>query len=90
MDPEVQARFATIKGAVPPCADADVSGLSSCTQLAAETLSGEGGGVATLSASVSSDGWGQIQDMLSNFWADPSVTAEATAEQFAAIIASQV
>lgn len=90
MDPEVQARFAAIKGAVPPSADADVSGLSSCTQLAAETLSGEGGGVATLSASVSSDGWGQIQDMLSNFWADPSMTAEAAAEQFAAIIASQV
>lgn len=89
MDPVVQAEFARIKGAVPPSADADVSGLSSCTQLAADVLGEEGGGVATISASVSPDGWGQIQDMLSAFWADPAVTPEAAAAQFAAILGGQ-
>lgn len=88
MDPAVQAEFAAIKGAVPPSAAADVSGLSSCTRIVADALDGPGG-VATISASVSADGWGQIQDMLSNFWADPSMTPEAAAEQFAAIIAQQ-
>ena len=89
MDPVVQAEFAAIKGAVPPSADADVSGLSSCTQIVAKVLGGNDGGVATISASVSPDGWGQIQDMLSGFWADPSMTPEVAAAQFAAIIAQQ-
>lgn len=86
MDPAVQSRFAAVKGAVPPNTEADTSGLSSCTRIAAEALQGEDSGLATISASVTPDGWGQIQDMLANFWANPSLTPEAAAEQFAAII----
>lgn len=89
MDPAVQARFAEVKGAVPPSREADTSGLSPCTQLAADALAEDGGGLATISASVSPDAWGQVQDMLSNFWSDPSMTPEAAAEQFAAIIERQ-
>ncbi|NDV01325.1 ABC transporter substrate-binding protein [Pseudoroseicyclus tamaricis] len=90
MDPQVQADFAAVKGAVPPSGAADVSELSTCTQLAAEVLTEEGGGgLATISASNSSDAWGQMQDMLASFWSDPSMTPEAAAEQFASIIASQ-
>lgn len=89
MDPEVQARFAEAKGAVPPSRDADVSGLSTCTQLVADALAEDDGGLATISASVSPDAWGQIQDMLSNFWSDPSVTPEAAAEQLAGIVEGQ-
>ncbi len=90
MDPAVQTEFARLKGAVPPRADADSSGLSSCTQIAAEALANpEEGGLATMGASVSSDNWGQIQDFLANFWANPSVTPEAAAQEFAAIIGTE-
>lgn len=90
MDPAVQTEFARLKGAVPPRADADSSGLSSCTQIAAEALANpDEGGLATMGASVSSDNWGQIQDFLANFWANPSVTPEDAAQQFAAIIGTE-
>ena len=90
MDPKVQTEFARLKGAVPPRSDADSSGLSSCTQMAADALANpEEGGVATMGASLSSDNWGQTQDFLANFWADTSVTPEAAAEQFAAIITTE-
>lgn len=90
MDPKVQTEFARLKGAVPPRSDADSSGLSSCTQIAATALADpEEGGLATMGASVSSDNWGQIQDFLANFWANPSVTPEDAAQQFAAIIATE-
>lgn len=89
MDPAIQTEFALLKGAVPPRSDADTSGLSTCTQLAADALQSEAGGLATMGASLSSDGWGQTQDLLANFWANPGVSAEAAAEQFAAIIAAE-
>lgn len=86
LDPEVQVEFARLKGAVPPSEGADVSGLDSCTRLAADAMGGEAGAVATISASVSPDAWGQIQDMLANYWSDPSITPEAGAESLAAIL----
>ena len=46
-----------------------------------------GGAVATISASVSPDAWGRIQDLLANFWSDPSMTPAAGAEQLAEIVA---
>lgn len=90
MDPKVQTDFARLKGAVPPKSDADSSGLSTCTQLAAKALADPNeGGLATMGASFSSDNWGQTQDFLANFWANPGVTPEAAAEQFAAIVGSE-
>ena len=90
LDPAVQTEFGTIKGAVPPSTDADTSGMSSCTRLVADVLDGDAGaGLPTISASVSADAWGQIQDMLANFWADPSMTPDAAAEQLASIISTQ-
>lgn len=88
LDPEVQADFAAVKGAVPPSTGADVSALSSCTQIAATALE-EGGGLATISASMSPDLWGQIADMLANYWSDTSMTPEQGAEAFAALVAQQ-
>ncbi|PVA05364.1 ABC transporter substrate-binding protein [Thalassorhabdomicrobium marinisediminis] len=90
LDPTVQAEFGAVKGAVPPSSTADTSAMSSCTQLVAGVLGSEDGtGLPTISASLSSDGWGQVQDMLANFWADSSMSAQAGADQLAAIIASQ-
>ena len=88
MDPAVQTEFARVKGAVPPRSDADTSGLSECTRIAASALS-ESGGLATISASLSQDGWGRIQDLLASFWADPSMTPEAAAGELAGIVEAE-
>ena len=88
MDPAVQTEFARVKGAVPPRADADTGALGECAQIAADALA-EGGGLATISASVSQDGWGQVQDLLASFWADPSTTPDAAAEGLAAILEAE-
>ena len=90
LDPKVQTEFGRIKGAVPPSSNADTSQLSSCTRIVADILGGDdGAGLPTISATVSSDAWGQIQDMLANYWANSAMDASAAAEQLAAIIESQ-
>lgn len=86
MDPAIQAEFAKVKGAVPARLDADQSGLTACDQLAAKAM---GDAVPVSEAVVSPNANGQIEDLLSQFWSDPSLTAEAAAAQFASIISAQ-
>ena len=90
LDPAVEAEFGALKGAVPPSTQADTSDMSSCTQLVADVL-GEDAGAAlpTISASLSPDAWGRVQDLLASFWTDTSMTPEAAARQFAGIVGAE-
>ena len=90
LDPKVEADFGALKGSVPPSTAADTSGMSSCTKLVADALEADpDAALPTISASISPDGWGQVQDMLANFWSDPSMTAEAAAQQFSEIVSGE-
>lgn len=87
MDPKLQADFAVVKGALPSRLDADTSKLSACDQMAANALR-TAGGVPTVSAVLTNEGAGQLEDLMSNFWANPTVTPEQAAADYARIISS--
>ena len=87
MDPKLQADFAVVKGALPSRLDADTSKLSACDQMAANALH-TAGGLPTVSAILTNEGAGQIEDLMSRFWSDPSVTPEQGAADYARIISA--
>ncbi|PZO80823.1 MAG: hypothetical protein DI629_06040 [Mesorhizobium amorphae] len=87
LDPKVQADFAVAKGALPSRLDADTSKLAPCDQMTAKVLH-EAGGVPALGIVLSSDSAGQIEDLLSRFWAEASLTPEEAARQFAELLAA--
>lgn len=86
MDPAVQADFARVKGAVPSRLDADQGNLSACDKMAADTLSTA---VPVAEAVLSSSTNGQMEDLLSQFWANPSLAAADAAAQFGGIIGAE-
>jgi glucose/mannose transport system substrate-binding protein len=88
LDPVVQSDFSVQKGSIPAHSGADVSGLSACSQIAANAVQ-SGKGLPNMSANLSSDGNGELGDLMSNFWADRSITPEAAAATFAEIIAAE-
>jgi glucose/mannose transport system substrate-binding protein len=85
MDPKLQAEFAAVKGAIPARLDADTSKLSACDQLAANTMR-DSGSYPALGTVLSNESGGQIEDLMSRFWSDQSLTPEDAAKQFAATI----
>ncbi len=85
LDPAVQTAFSVDKGSIPSRTDADTAGLSECSQMVAQGMA-EDRGVPNVGALLSGDAQGQIGDLLMNFWADPSVTPEDAAAQYAQIV----
>nr|WP_247749889.1 MULTISPECIES: ABC transporter substrate-binding protein [unclassified Rhizobium] len=85
MDPKLEADFAAVKGAIPARLDADTSKLSACDQLAAKTMR-DAGSYPALGTVLSNESGGQIEDLMSRFWSDPSLTPEDAAKQFAGAI----
>jgi glucose/mannose transport system substrate-binding protein len=80
LDPVVQAQFAQIKGAVPARLDADRSGLSACDQMVAKTLETA---VPVADAVLPTASYAKYEDLLTKFWADPAMTADAAAAALA-------
>jgi glucose/mannose transport system substrate-binding protein len=88
MDPGVQTKFNAFKGALPARLDADVAELDACAQLGQKVLAG---GVANqlpnFALAFSPDTQGQIEDLLGNYWSQPSITPADAAKQLSTIIA---
>lgn len=87
MDPAVQTAFSVQKGSIPARTDADTSGLSACSQLAAGAVK-EGNGEPYTTGVLGSEVRGLLTDHLANFWATTSITPEEGAAEYARILAS--
>ncbi|WP_226781697.1 ABC transporter substrate-binding protein [Oceaniglobus trochenteri] len=85
MDPAVQTAFSVQKGSIPARTDASTEGLSECAVVAAESVAA-GNGMPNVSAVLNPDSRGQINDMMANFWSNPSMSPEDAAKTFASLI----
>jgi glucose/mannose transport system substrate-binding protein len=89
MDPTVQTEFNKFKGSLPARRDAKIAELDACAQLGQKVLAGgPANQLPNFALSFSPDTQGQIEDLLGNYWSNPSMTPADAAKQFASIIAS--
>lgn len=89
MDPAVQTQFNRFKGALPARLDANVADLDACAQLGQKVLSGgPQNQLPNFALAFSPDTEGQIEDLLVNYWSNPSVTPAEAAKRLSAIFAN--
>lgn len=84
--PEVQVAFNLKKGSLPVRGDIDLSTANDCMQKGLKILA-DGNVIPDINQLISSDTRTQMEDLLVEFWADPSMTPEAAQEIFAEIVA---
>ncbi|HEY6434026.1 MAG TPA: ABC transporter substrate-binding protein [Acetobacteraceae bacterium] len=87
MDPAVQTEFNRYKGALPARLDANVADLDACAQLGQKVLSKPDNQLPNFALAFSPDTQGQIEDLLVNYWANPSSTPADTAKRLSTILA---
>lgn len=89
MDPTVQTKFNSFKGAIPPRLDSDVASLDSCAKLGQSVLAkGAEYQLPDWELKLPPDTVGQVTDLINQFWSDESLTPAAAAAKFSSIIAS--
>lgn len=84
--PEVQVAFNLKKGSLPVRGDIDLSTANDCMQKGLQILA-DGNVIPDINQLISSDTRTQMEDLLVEFWADPSMTPEAAQQIFAEIVA---
>jgi glucose/mannose transport system substrate-binding protein len=87
VDPKVQVAFNLKKGSVPIRSDVDLSAANDCMKKGIEIISGGGVAIST-DQLVSADTQKQKEDLMSEFFANASITPEAAQKRFADIIGS--
>jgi glucose/mannose transport system substrate-binding protein len=89
MDPVVQTEFNKFKGSLPARRDANIGELDACAQLGQKVLAGgPANQMPNFALAFSPDTQGQIEDLLGNYWSDPSMKPADAAKQLSSIIAS--
>ncbi len=88
MDPTTQLAFNAKKGSIPIRQDIDMSSLDICAQRAAQLLKDPQRQIPAVEMLVTSDVTGATEDVISNYWNTPSMTAAAFADKFAGALAS--
>ncbi len=83
---EVQVNFNLKKGSLPIRGDIDLNAANDCMKKGLEILA-SGSIMPDGNQVLSADTTGQIEDLMVEFWNDPSVTAEDAQSRYAAIIA---
>jgi glucose/mannose transport system substrate-binding protein len=86
ISPEVQVSFNLAKGSLPVRGDIDMSSANDCMQKGLEILA-TGAILPDGNQTLSADTTSQLEDLMVEFWNDPSITAEDAQAQYAAIIA---
>jgi glucose/mannose transport system substrate-binding protein len=87
MDPAVQTQFNAFKGALPARLDADIAELDACAQMGQKVMSGGAANqLPNFALAFSPDTQGQIEDLLGNYWSNPSMSAADATKQMAVII----
>ncbi len=88
VSPETQVAFNLKKGSLPIRGDVDLSAANDCMKKGLEILA-EGNILPDTNQTMSPDSQGQIEDLMTEFWADGSaMTAEDAQARFVDIIAS--
>lgn len=86
ISPEVQVSFNLAKGSLPVRGDIDMSSANACMQKGLEILA-SGAILPDGNQTLSADTTSQLEDVMVEFWNDPSITAEEAQARYAAIIA---
>jgi len=86
LSPEVQVSFNLAKGSLPIRGDIDLSTANDCMQKGLKILA-EGNILPDGNQTLSPDTQGQLEDLMVEFWNDPSISAETAQKEYAAIIA---
>ncbi|MDB5555226.1 MAG: Glucose/mannose transport system substrate-binding protein [Rhizobium sp.] len=89
MDPAVEAKIAAVKGSVPSRSDVDTSALDICAAKGVKALATPRVPVSATYDALPGDLNGQMTDLATQFWTDPSMTAEAAVENLVSILQSQ-
>ncbi|SIR04815.1 carbohydrate ABC transporter substrate-binding protein, CUT1 family [Rhizobium sp. RU35A] len=87
VDPKVQVAFNLKKGSLPIRGDVDLSAANDCMKKGLEVLA-KGNILSSTDQLLSPDTQKQKEDLFSQFFANPSMTAEAAQKRFAEIIAA--
>ncbi len=86
LSPQVQVDFNLAKGSLPIRGDVDLMAANDCMKKGLEILAA-GNILKDGSQSLTPDTTSQIEDLMVEFWNDPSITAEDAQSRYAAIIA---
>ena len=86
LDPQVQHEFARRLGPLPARLDASVEDLHPCMRHAAGLMRNAATSVPTPYMTLPPDVLGEIDDVIAEFWSDPSMSAETMARRFADVL----
>jgi glucose/mannose transport system substrate-binding protein len=87
VDPKTQVAFNLKKGSLPIRSDVDLAAANDCMKKGLEIL-GKGNIIKSVDQLVSADTQKQKEDLMSEFFANASITPEAAQKRFADIIGS--
>ncbi|ROU04420.1 ABC transporter substrate-binding protein [Histidinibacterium lentulum] len=87
LSPEVQVSFNSAKGSLPIRGDVDLGTVNDCTQKGLELLAA-GQTLPSGNALLTPDTNQQVNDLMTEFWSDPSMTAAEAQERYVEIIAN--
>ncbi|WP_209316602.1 ABC transporter substrate-binding protein [Pseudoroseicyclus tamaricis] len=85
LSPEVQVAFNSVKGSLPIRGDVDLTTVNDCTQKGLDLLA-NGDTMPSGNQLLSPDTTNQLNDLMTEFWNTPSMTAEDAQERYAQII----
>ena len=85
LSPEVQVAFNSAKGSLPIRGDVDLTTVNECTQKGLDLLAGDNV-VPDGNLLLTQDTITQTNDLLTEFWNNPSMTVDEVQEQYAQII----
>jgi glucose/mannose transport system substrate-binding protein len=86
LDPQVQHEFARRLGPLPARMDAPVNDLHPCMRHAAGLMRTAATVVPTPYMTLPPDVLGEIDDVIAEFWSDPSMSAQTMARRFADVL----
>ena len=85
LSPEVQVAFNSAKGSLPIRGDVDLTTVNDCTAQGLELLA-NGNVVPSGTQLIAPDAQTQLNDLMTQFWNDPSMSVDDVQEQYAQII----
>jgi glucose/mannose transport system substrate-binding protein len=89
LDPVTQIEFAKKKGSIPVRQDLDVSSLDACAQKAVKWISDKSTQVPANELLSPPALTGAVEDIISQYWNDPSVSTDAFVTKLAATLSAQ-
>jgi len=89
MDTTVEAKIAAVKGSVPSRFDVDTSTLDACAAKGVKLLANPAATVSAAYDALPGDLNGQMTDLATQFWTDPSMTTEAAVQSLTTILKSE-